>query len=585
MSSGKLNPITVSVVLNAFRNIVNEMNSTLFRSAASPVITEGRDIGGAVFDAEGRLVSQGDWDLAVFVGMLEYSCKAILESETLRPGDVFITNDPFTGGTHFNDVEIIKPVFVDDDLLGFLAIVGHWPDIGGAVPGSLAPDAEEYFAEGVRIPPIKLYDQGHLNPGVLKLLLSNVRNSKDREGDLVAQVAAVNKGEERIKALIDRYGVATLRECQREGILYSEKLLRARFKEMRNGAYTWTDWLDVRAKQEPEPAKIQLTLTIDGDEAIFDFTGSDPQCPSGTNATYSSTASAVFVITKSLFPEIPMNHGCLAPIKLIIPEGTVVNASPPAAVSAMACSVYEKVVGVVLGAFAQVVPERVMACPYNLINLTLGGINPRTHEYYVAYLFSEGGFGGRAGLDGDAGLVSLYGGGARITPVEVFEKKYPLMFMEWGLEPDSGGPGKWRGGVGSRKTFRLTAGEAKLTVLGDRGKYPAWGLFGGKPGAPQRLILNIGTPGERGLSLRTSGYELKEGETVTILSGGGGGYGPPWERDPTKVLEDVREGYVSIRQAKEAYGVVIKPDSLTIDEEATLKLRENLRWAKGGTNG
>jgi N-methylhydantoinase B len=311
-------------------------------------------------------------------------------------------------------------------------------------------------------------------------------------------------------------------------------------------------------------------LTVAGDTMRFDFSGSDAESLSASNSTYSSTASAVYVATKSLFPEVPMSHGCFAPLTLEAPPGTVVNARAPRAISSMAATVYEKVIGASLAAFAQASPERAVGCPYNLINLTIGG--RRDGEDFVAYLFSEGGFGARATKDGPPGLVSLYGGGAKITPVEVMERRYPMLFDEWALWPDSGGPGRFRGGVGSRKTFRLLEGEARLSSLGDRERFPPFGVHGGMPGARHRLVLNDGATGERDLTLRATGFTLRAGEPVTILAGGGGGYGEPLERPPDLVLADVRQGYVTREAAERDYGVIVLPSG-SVDEGATAELR------------
>ncbi|MBC7343553.1 MAG: hydantoinase B/oxoprolinase family protein [Clostridia bacterium] len=581
---GSIDPVTFAVLHNSLKSVVDEMNLTMFRSAYSAVITEGRDIGGAVFDARGRLVAQGESDLAVFVTMLEFSCRAILERYRgdIRPQDAFILNDPFVGGTHFNDVGIIKPVFWQDELVALVAIVGHWPDVGGSEPGSFAPDATEYYREGLRIPPIKIVRQGKLDEGVYQLILANVRIPEEREGDIRAQLGAATVGEKRLLRLIEKYGKDTFVQCMDEAINYSERLLQQEFAAMPDGEYRWTEYLDQESPANPEPVKVHLTLRIRGDQAVFDFTGSDPQTRSAANSTYSGTASAVFVATKSLFPDIPMNHGCFEPIRFVMPEGTVVNAKPPAALSAMAATVYERVIGVTFGALAQAVPDKVMACPNGLINLTIGGFDPAANRYYVAYLFSEGGFGGRATKDGSSGLVSLYGGGARITPVEVFERKYPLLFKQWQLRPDSGGPGKYRGGLGSTKTFMLTRGEARLTALGDRERFPAWGLFGGGSADKQGLVLNYGKDNQKNISLKAVGYVIREGDEVTVFGGAGGGYGDPLERDPEAVLEDVREEYVSIQHAAEAYGVIIDPDTMTVNVPATNRLRAELRQKRLG---
>lgn len=571
-----LDPITFAVIHNSFKAVVDEMNLTLFRSAFSPVITEGRDIGGAVFNSKGELVAQGQWDLAVFVGLLEYSLKAIVNryQNEIEEDDVFIMNDPFIGGTHFNDVGIVRPVFANDELISFVAVCGHWADVGGQEPGSLVANAREHFQEGVRIPPIKLVMAGKPNTAVYDLISSNMRIPNDRLADLRAQLGATRVGETRIKDMVSKFGVDAIQEAMDESIAYSEKLLREEISKIPDGDYEGNDSVDMESIERPYPKLIHVKLTISNDTMVFDFTGSDSESLSATNSTLSATASAVLVTVKSLFPEIPINHGCFKPIELIAPEHSIVNAKPPRAVSCMAATVYEKVVGACQAALAIAVPKLAVGCQYNLINLTLGG--DFNEQQYVAYLYSEGGFGGRATKDGPAGLVSLYGGGAKITPVEVFERRYPMEFEEWALWPDSGGPGKFRGGVGSRKTFRITEGEARLSCLGDRELFPPFGILGGKSGGNHGLIKNEGDADESNLTLKASGVLLKAGDRVTIKAGGGGGYGSPFERDPGLVLEDVHMGVVSLEKAKNEYGVVFCPDG-SLDLDATEKLRQSMQ--------
>jgi len=574
-----VDPIIFAVIHNSFSSIVNEMNLALFRSAYSPVITEGRDIGGAVFDGRGRLVAQGDWDLAVFVGMLEFSLRDILEryADDIHPGDVFIMNDPFVGGTHFNDVGVARPVYNGSELVAFAAVCGHWPDVGGQEPGSFVANAREHFQEGLRIPPMKLVMAGKPNMAVFDIIACNMRIPDERLGDVRAQSGATLLAERRLVELAEKYGWDSVTAAMNESIGYSERLLRTEIERIPDGVYEGEDFVDMESLDRPYPKRVHVQLMVDGDRMGFDFSASDAESLSASNSTYSATSSAVFVTTKSLFPDIPMNHGCFEPLEIVAREGTIVNARPPRAISGMAATVYEKVIGACLGAFAQALPDRAVGCPYNLINLTIGGSYHGSD--YVAYLYSEGGFGGRATKDGPPGLVSLYGGGAKITPAEVMERRYPIEFEEWSLWPDSAGAGTYRGGVGSRKTFRLLEGEARLSCLGDREVFPPFGILGGRPAARQGLILNAGSRHERNITLKAVGFPLEAGDRVTILAAGGGGYGDPMERDAMLVAADVVQGYVTSDQAASAYGVVVSSAG-TVDEDATSTLRRTLQESR-----
>lgn len=573
--------ITFSVLQSAFMSIADEMNINTFRSAYSSVITEGRDIGGALFDRNGDLIVQGESDLAVFVTMMEYSVREVVRKfgDNIHEGDVFLNNDPFIGGTHFNDVEVIKPVFYQGERIAFVAIAGHWADVGGSTPGSLNSIAEEHFEEGIRIPLVKIVDRGVLDEGIKDIILANVRIPWEREGDLASQISSVDIGVRRVLELVDKYGLDDMLEFMSSSIEYAKVMMEKEIEALPNGEYYFEEYMDEESKYCHDPVKIALRMTIDGNRMKFDFSESDPQTRSASNSTYSSTVSAVIVTIKSVFPDIPMSYGCFIPMEFIIPEGTVVNAKPPAAISAMASTVYEKVIGVALGAFAQACPEKATGCPHSLINLTVGGTDDKTGNYYVMYLFSEGGFGARATKDGSAGLVSLFGGGARITPVEVYERKYPLLFEQWSLRPDSGGPGKFRGGCGSIKKFLITRGTARLSAIGDREKFPPWGLCGGEGAVSQGMILNKGTENEVDLTLKCSNYYIKAGDVITLSVSGGGGYGDPLLRDYWRCEDDYLQGYESKEHLRDHYGVIIDENG-KVDEAASDELRASMRRAR-----
>ena len=571
-----MDAVIFSVLQSAFKSIADEMNINMFRSAYSAVITEGRDIGAALFDKNGNLIAQGEADLAVFVTMMQYSVSKVVEmfSGDINEGDVFINNDPFVGGTHFNDVEVIRPVFYNGEMIGLVALAGHWADVGGTTPGSLSSVAEEHFEEGIRIPPIRIVEKGRLIEGIKDIILANVRISGEREGDLLAQISSTDLGRKRVIELLAKYGKDTILEYMEATISYAKAMLENQIEEIPDGVYEFEEYMDRESVYSDEPVKIAVKVTVEGKGMLFDFSASDPQTRGPANSTFSSTVSAVIVTIKSMFPDIPMNYGCFIPISFIIPEGSVVNARPPAAISAMACTVYEKVIGVALGALANAAPQKITGCPHGLINLTIGG-NDEKNGYYVAYMYSEGGFGGRATKDGPAGLVSLFGGGARITPVEVFERKYPILFEQWGLRQDSEGAGRYRGGTGSIKTFVLTRGTAKLTALGDREKFSPWGIFGGQEAANQGLVMNYGEESEQNLTLKANSYPIKAGDKITIFASGGGGYGDPLERNMDEVLEDYRQGYISKERASSAYYVAITDDE-KIDAEKTKALRDSI---------
>jgi len=573
-----LDAVTFAVLSGTFTAIVNEMNLTLFHSALSPVMTEGRDIGGALFDATGQLVAQGDWDLAVFVGMLEFSVRHLVEQyqDTMQEGDVYILNDPFVGGTHFNDVGVVRPVYAEGALLGFVAICGHWPDVGGQEPGSFVANARQHFQEGLRIPPVPLQVAGVPVPGVYEIIKANMRLSEDRMGDLRAQVSATKVGQDRLLGAVARYGTAQVLQTMANGIARSERMMRQAISAMPDGVFLGEDSIDMQSLDYREPLAVRLRMEKHGSELVFDFTESDGQALSACNSTLSATCSAVYVTVKSMFPQVPMNHGCFAPLKVVTREGSLVHAVPPAAISSMAATVYDKVIGASIVALSQALPELAVGTPYNLINLTLGG--EVDGEEYVAYLYSEGGFGGRRTKDGPPGLVSLFGGGAKITPVEVMERRYPIQFDQWALWPDSAGPGRFRGGVGSRKVFRLLAGSARMSCLGDREIFAPQGVYGGGPGARHGLLLNEGTENESNPSLKAVGVVLEPGDAITLLAGGGGGYGDPLERDPAAVLADFQEGYVTADHARQVYGVVITEGQ--VDPAATHALRQSMRAGK-----
>lgn len=594
MQTEDIDPITFEVLRGSLESICNEMGITLARCALSMVINQGRDFSGAIFTREGDLAMQGEEDLPGHIGTQPFACKIALGEvgwDNLRPGDVVISNDPYRGGTHKPDVRLFKPIYWEDELVAIVGNSGHWPDIGGAVPGSFAVDAIDTIAEGFTIPPLKIVEQGKVDEKVERFILSNVRIPLIAGGDLRAMISALNTGETRLHELFQKYGKRIILRMMEENIAYSERLLRAELLKLSEGTYEWTDYMDQDpGKQEKIPIKIHLAVTIKDGQALYDFNGSDPQALGSYNCPISTTCSGVFVATKALFPHVPVNQGVYRVLEIRAPEGSVVNPRPPTPVCGAALCV-EKIVSCVLGCYAQVIPERVMACSANLINFCLGGIDTREEspllgEPYVMYCWSEGGYGGRADRDNQS-FLSFFASSTKNQPVELFEQQFPTTWLRYEFFPDSAGPGKYRGGMGVWRRIRMDGTRGTISTAGDREDHPPWGLFGGRKGHNQGLVLNMGTDKENRVGLHRSKVPVQRGDIMELWSGGGGGFGDPLERDPERVLEDLKDGIITLEGGRRDYGVVIKEidaEALEycIDLEATRCLREKLKTQSWG---
>ena len=524
-------PIRTEIMKHRLVSVAEEMGARLRQAAFSPNIKERCDFSCAVFDASGNLVAQAA-HIPVHLGAMPLSVQACLETLTFEPGDVAMVNDPYRGGTHLPDITVVSPIFQegaqDSTLLGFVANRAHHADIGGMSAGSM-PLSQEIYQEGVIIPPVKLIVEGKKNEDVWRLLLANVRTPEERSGDLQAQLAANKIGVERIQAFAKRFGVQTLHGDMESLLLYSERMTRQLIGHLPKGSYRFKDALDNDGFTE-EPVVIRVEITLDNDEVTVDFSGTDAQRPGSINAVYPVTLSAVaYVFRCVLGLDIPANSGCLRPIQIIAPEGTVVNARRPAAVAAGNVEMSQRIVDVLLGALAQACPKRIPAASQGTMNnLTIGGWDTRHGRPFAYYETIGGGLGAGPQIHGANGRHSHMTNTLN-TPVEAVEYAYPFRISRYALREGSGGAGKHQGGHGLVRSYEFLQ-PAEITLLSDRRNTKPYGLESGHPGKPGRNRLK-----RKGVETEVPGkysFPVEEGDELSIETPGGGGFGNPYDVPP-----------------------------------------------------
>ena len=582
-----IDPITLEVVTEGLISIVREMRATVFRTARSVAIYEAKDFSCGLFDATSQVVAQSE-DIGAHVVPLPWSVQAAMAElgGELAPGDVILLNDPYRGGTHLNDVTLIHPLFEDGRLILFPAVREHWADVGGMTPGSLSGLATEIYQEGMRIRPIKIVERGRLNRAAMDLILDNMRVPEERLGDFHAGLAACKTAEHRIRELVGRYGLETLLECIRLNLDRSEARMRERIGQLPDGEAYFEDYLETFPEGRFEPLLLPLRLSIGGDRLRADFTGASPQVPAPVNSTLAVTAASVFITLKSVLdPDAPLNHGSFRPIEVVAPEGTIVNVKPHAPAGSHG-EIRKRVIAVMVGALAQVVPDLVAGDLFRTsFHNLVGGIHPRTHRQFVHYEWASGGNGAFAEDDGPSAMASIdWGDLNTVQPTEVLESRFPLLIESSAMATDSGGAGRRRGGLAMRREVRLTAPEAAYSVLGDGAVVPAFGVTGGRSGVPVSSqvrrrgdTLAFPTPG------KVSGFHMVRDDVLVLQSAGGGGYGDPLDREPERVAADVAEGLVSPERARDLYGVVLRDDGAAgsaVDEAATRARRDALRRSR-----
>ena len=566
-------PITLGVVWGGLQSIAVEVGTTIHRTAYSAQAREGQDFSVAIFDRSGRMSAQGPYSPG-HMGAMNFAVLNMLDAfpaETLSPGDVMLLNDPALGSGHLPDFFVTQPAFHDDDLVGFVVNIVHHTDVGGARPGSQAVEGVfDYHQEGLFIPPTKIVDAGVSNEAALELIAANSRTPDNLRGDLMAQRNALKVGELRLQDLVERHGLDVYESCIEVILDQTEVTMREAIASIPDGRYEFTDHLDDYGPGS-DPLIVQVAVTIDGDRLAIDFDGSSPQTESGLNAYLNYTKSYSYAAIKCLTdPFGPMNAGALRPMDISAPEGSFLNPRRPAGGGPRAIICY-RVFEAILGALAPALPDRVAAASSHFSNPTWGGFDPAKGNQFVAYELVLGGTGARSSRDGCEAMSSAFN--ASNIPVEAQEAVQPIIVERFELIPDSGGPGRQRGGCGIRRDMRILGEDVKLTNLSERQKFPPFGLFGGEPGARGATVINPGEPSESKIGGKAS-LDLEYGDVVSFRLSGGGGYGDPTERDPETVAVDVRLGLVSIAAARDRYSVAIGPDGI-VDIEATLAARNS----------
>ena len=578
----KIDPILASVLQRRFKSITEEMGLTLLRTTRSPILNEARDFVTGLYGKDGKMLEQTEY-IPVLAFAIQPACEYVIKyfGDDIHPGDVILHNDVFTGGNQNADVAVFKPIFYEGELVAWAACKGHQADIGGAVAGGYNPEAREVWQEALRITPVKIYERGEFRKDVWDLIFANIRY-KIVEEDIKAQIGGCVVGERGVRALAQRYGLKRLHDHVEYLFDSTEKMVRREIGSIPDGEYHGHSYVYYDGIHEGSKMKINLKVKVQGEEITFDFTGSSPQTEGFVNAPYAATASAVLLTFLMLInPDIPHNDGILRPIKIIAPEGSFLNAKFPAATT-FGNSITGPISDAIFKAMAEPLPKRVTAGWNRFLGFTITGRDPRKGRPYVDILFLalKGGSGGTWMADGydHIGLINC-AGGILAQDYEMFETHDPHFLIKHEYLTDSAGAGRWRGGLGVETEFVIYGEDVTGIAFGDgieKGA-EAFGIFGGKDGILNRIELRYPDGTIKVAKSKEIIRDIPTGTVFNEKAGGGGGYGDPFERSPQKVLEDVRNEMVSIDKAREDYGVVIDPTTLSIDEKATEELRSKAR--------
>ncbi len=577
-----LDPITLSVIQAGLQQVCDEMDLAFSRAAFSPVIAEANDRSDGIYDAvDGALIAQGVGGLPVFVGTMQYSTRTLIAMikegrvGAPEPGDIYIVNDPYLGGTHLMDVRFARPYYRGGALFCWLSNTGHWPDTGGAVPGGFSASATSVEQEGLRLPPVKLFKRGTMDTEIYSIICSNIRIADQRIGDVTAQAAALDLGAARLDALLDRYGDDVVSAAIAELRLRAAAQMRSFIDGITPGPHRASAYVDSDGVVN-EPLEIKLSVTRAGEDLLFDFTGSSAPCRGPMNSVRATTLSSVYLAMRHIFPEVPISAGAFEPLRVTGIESTFLDAHYPRPVSGCAAEVSQRIAEAVFAALVRALPNRVTAAPAGTSgNFALGGHDPEKGRDFVMYQLSGGGYGGSALGDGLSNGCSTIGI-SKAPPVEIMEQAYPVLYHHYGLREGSGGAGKFRGGFGLEYEVELRRGTAQASFVMDHGRFGPQGALGGGDGAPNEVtVWRGGTPYTPEHLSKEQDIPLGPGDRVHVRTPGGGGYGDPFARDLLAVAEDVRLGRYTIDQARTLFGVILADDA--VDEVATLQIRRARR--------
>ncbi len=563
--------VTMNIIENSMISACREMGITLMKTSYSTIFNEALDFTCGIASAEGEMWAVAEFCPAQIGGMpliISSSLKEI-PLDTIHPGDVIVHNDPYRGGLHTPEHTLFCPVFVDDQLVAFTVAIGHVAEVGGMVPGGFASEATETFHEGIRVPPVKIKKRGEDVEEVWKLWLANVRTPRYNYGDMRALISGVEVGAERLGQIISKYGVEEFRKICGDLMDYSEARMRAEIRDLPDGAYAFHDFMDNDGVTDKE-IRINVECFIQDDEIVVDFEGSSPQVGGPINATLGVTWSAAYNALLHLTdPSIPKNSGCFRPIRVLAPAGTVVNVDFPAPEVGGNTETHPRIAGAVIGALAPAAPDRAFASEGGThLNFVFGGQDKANDEYFACYDIEVVGWGATRQADGNDATDSI-NGNCRVTPVEVFETRYPWLTEEVSLIADSGGAGATRGGLGTRRIWKCLDAEITCSQLTDRHVNQAWGLNGGAPGTSGMTLYQAAGSTEwqnmiqafgKNSTSKWSNVVIKPGDRVEIVTPGGGGYGDPASRDAAALKEDLLEGYITSDRAQADYGRTAEGD-------------------------
>lgn len=574
-----MDPIVLEIVQEGLISIVREMRANLTRTAYSSIIYEAHDFSCVIVDPKGQLVAQEE-DNPSHVFPIPWSVRAMLQKfgTDIEPGDVFLHNDPYTGGTHLNDVALIFPIFIDNRLSIFPVVRAHWGDVGGMTPGSLSGSSKEIFQEGIRIPILKVYQKGEPDQAVLDLLFNNMRVPYEREGDFEAILGTCRIAEEKIRELVEKFGPETVEGCVERNLYLSEQRMKKAISMIAPGNYVYEAYLD-GSNEALEPVIVRVKIIVKNESLEVDFTGSSAQTKGPLNAGPAVAPSGAFIILKSfLDPEGPINHGAFRPIRFINPKGNVLNARYPAPCGGFS-EIRRCVESAVMGALTKAIPDRITGDIKGTANhVYIGGSEPRSGETFIFYEYPAAGTGAFDQEDGNNAVRSFTEGDfSSIQPIEAIENEFPLIVERCELRSDSAGDGRTRGGLGMTRKIRVLAEDATLTVLSDKNIIPPFGVFGAYWGAPNRFTVIRGQERIEPSSVpgKVTRFPLAMNDVVVMETSGGGGYGDPLERNFDKIQHDFLEGFITEMKARNRYGVIIKDGEICRDE--TNKLKETLR--------